>query len=553
MKVDLNEVIKERVNAKCVIDQGSIIDEMLNSDLVKGKNEFALILSPNLMRSFKLSYPDLTNFNVTGIFELGPTFLFAPGYDCAFLSFSERIDKSLAKLWTDYSFTEYSLVTFSKEEVKKIKICTLPRVQLENGCSGEIINDIDRLASYYKDLETFLKTSKVPDTLKYLVRTIQHKEFRKNEYDVRFYSKKYLGIQNALKEQKTVLLKDLVEIIDIEKKRDMSKKTRQITSLSTLSYPLNIKKLSFEYGYFPLRKGDILLSSNGRMGQFYLFDEDDQVVVSPANCFAVLRLKSVLVTAEYLFLYLTSEIFNNIITLSAPMLSLNPGILPDWNELKDIPVYLPETETPLALNKELTQYYEYRFNKEYRPYLLKDIPDDYQDSQKLAKSIVKEDALGDELRDRDKQRIRKNILSCIYANKKEYDITFPNGAYFASIILIGSILEAFLTDWASTIAGKDFIHEAYREKENDPKFLTLNDAICFIAKKRKNWSARNEADAIREMRNNVHARVFLEQNKKITKQECENAFGKLEKIIKSRAGYDNSSLASLINEAENLT
>ncbi len=553
MKVDFNEVVKERVNSKCVVDKESINDEMVNLALVEEKNEFALILSPNLMRAFKYSYSDLANFYVTGIFELGPSFLWAHGYDCSFLSFSETMDKSLAKLWTDYSFTEYSLITFSKEKTNKIKICALPRKQLENGCSGELVDDIDRLMLYYKDLEIFIKTAKVPDSLKGLVNTIPYKDFRRNEFDVRFYSRKYLGTLNSLKKQKTVLLKDLVEIIDIEKKRDMSKKTRQITSVSTLSYPLNIKKLSFEYGYFPLKKGDILVSADTRLGYFYLFDEDSQVVVSPANCYAVLRLKSVLVTAEYLFLYLNSGVFKNIIALSAPMLSLNPGIHPNWSELNDIPVYLPDAETPLALNEKLAQYYKYRFDKEYRPYLLKDAPDDYKDSQKLSKNIVKSDALGDEFRDRDKRRIRNNILNCICTNKKEYDITFPNGAYFASIILIGSILEAFLTDWASTIAGKDFIHEAYRKKKDDPKFLTLNDAICYIAKKRKKWTARNEADAIREMRNNIHARVFVGQNKKITKQECEKAFDRLEKIIQSRSGYGHSSLASLMNEAMNLS
>lgn len=550
MKVDFNEVVKERVNSKCVVDKGSINDEMLNLALAKEKNEFALILSPNLMRAFKCSYPDLANFYVTGIFELGPSVLWTHGYDCSFLSFSETMDKSLAKLWTDYGSTEYSLVFFSKEKTKKVKICALPRKQLDNESSGELI-DVDRLMLYYKDLEIFINTAKVPDSLKGLVNIIPYKDFRRNEFDVRFYSKKYLGMLNSLKKQKTVFLKDLVEIIDIEKKRDMSKKTRQITSLSTLSYPLDVKKLSFEYGYFPLRKGDILVSAGIRMGQFYLFDEDDQVVVSPANCYAVLRLKSVLVTAEYLFLYLTSGIFKNII--SAPMLSLNPGILPKWSDLKDIPVYLPDADTPLALNKELAHEYEYRFNKEYRSYLLKDTPDDYKDSQKLAKSIVKNDALGDEFRDKDKQRIRNNILNCIYVNKQEYDITFTNGAYFASIVLIGSILEAFLTDWASTIAGKDFIHEAYRIKKDDPKFLSLNDAICYIAKKRKKWNARDDADAIREMRNNIHARVFLAKNKRITKQECENAFDKLEKVIQSRSGYGHFSLASLINEAMNLT
>ncbi|WP_170861534.1 hypothetical protein [Fibrobacter sp. UWB7] len=55
------------------------------------------------------------------------------------------------------------------------------------------------------------------------------------------------------------------------------------------------------------------------------------------------------------------------------------------------------------------------------------------------------------------------------------------------------------------------------------------------------------------MRNNIHARVFVGQNKRITKQECEKAFDKLEKIIRSRSGYGHTSLASLMNEAVNLS
>lgn len=44
---------------------------------------------------------------------------------------------------------------------------------------------------------------------------------------------------------------------------------------------------------------------------------------------------------------------------------------------------------------------------------------------------------------------------------KELDACFASGAYKATLILTGSVLEAFLLDWLSEIDGKNYFEEPY--------------------------------------------------------------------------------------------
>ena len=179
--------------------------------------------------------------------------------------------------------------------------------------------------------------------------------------------------------------------------------------------------------------------------------------------------------------------------------------------------------------------------------MFKDKQDYFSDSQRPAKTVVQEDALLDELLETYfKAPHKQRLLNYINVNMKELNVSVPNGAYRSAVVLIGSILEAFLTDWASELDRKNYFEKPYREAlvngRKVPIDLSLNDAICRIAKIIKKWKAREMADAIRIMRNDIHPRVFLDNGKNLTKCECEKAVKNLEAVIRSR--YDDYSSSS---------
>lgn len=103
---------------------------------------------------------------------------------------------------------------------------------------------------------------------------------------------------------------------------------------------------------------------------------------------------------------------------------------------------------------------------------------------------------------------------------QELDICYASGAYKATLILSGSILEAFLLDWLSEIDGRNYFEEPYKikvRKEDGTyrweKKEQLNVYIEQIKELEKpDWMEPSEkAHFIRESRNSVHAKVCLKK------------------------------------------
>ena len=158
--------------------------------------------------------------------------------------------------------------------------------------------------------------------------------------------------------------------------------------------------------------------------------------------------------------------------------------------------------------------------------------------KKITQENDNEDALSEELQECVEQPHKQDIIKYIDDMMAELKINIPNGAYQSAVVLMGSVLEAFLVDWASEKDGKDYFEEPYRTVNIDgkpqPWYMSLNDAICRIGKVVKKWKARDKADAIREMRNSIHPKVFFKQNEKLTKEKCDAALKDLDSVIKSR-------------------
>ena len=513
MKVNIEELIEEHRNFLSVDGSGMMsFLKMLRNELKKENDVYATIQTMDFIDLNFNMIPDWKKYFVAGIFELG---------HIDFPSFSP--------------ISRFVLILLTKNKPKKIKISAEPKTILEK---EKIRGSNGNLQEYYSDLEAFINFSRVSDRIKPFVNTIDYEIYKENFFKASLYSPKYVGLMKSLRKQKCALLKDLVNILRPDYGCRSKKMVKTVTK-DFFSYPLNIKELpKCRYYGIQLQKGDIVyyygeesLSGNKVLpAKSYLIAETpNQELTSETLSSCVLRLKSNLITPEYLFMYMQSEKFK----------SLNPPDVFIGREkiLGDSVVLLPNSDVPMALNKELSRKYRDLFNEKFRPYLVKK-SDYYGNVQRPQKKVVHEDAVLDEYLEWLKDAHKRELLYFINENLREMNVCVSGQAYNTAIVVTGSILEAVLTDWLGEIEGKNYFKEPFRvvneNGRNQPRYLSLNDAISKIAKIMKKWNEKEKAIAIRELRNRVHARVFLEQNKKITKRECETAQKNLNSVIKSR-------------------
>ena len=132
----------------------------------------------------------------------------------------------------------------------------------------------------------------------------------------------------------------------------------------------------------------------------------------------------------------------------------------------------------------------------------------------------------------------KNAKDIILRDMQELKQCFTAGAYKASIILAGSILEAFLIDWLSEINGKNYFDEDYvvfDKYRNQERRADLKDYIDAIEElKKPSWfDAAKKATEIRKKRNLVHAKLYID-NKDISKETCNEVISYLEYVINTR-------------------
>ena len=581
MKINIEELIKEHAKW-CLENKGEINARTLFSNLIselsKNVNEIAVIQDAEFFNGLtrRKNFPGweklLRGYNIKGLFELGHVNF----NDTAFLR---------------HTGDEYILLLLSKNKPNRIKICAVPRKSWLLGLAKSDLKE------YYKDLELFINTSKTAENIKQYVNEIPCKDFSYGQFDARLYTKKYLSRIKSIKKQKVVPLTELVDIVkvDLESKREPfdaeSYKENPILSkiVKDLSENLDIDWNPKIYlSTSQIKKGDIILinetslyDSSAHRVCYLVKEEPFQGQVDKYRS-VVLRLKSNLVTPEYLYFYMQSEVFE---VISIAFCRKLGGI--DFNQLKRIPVLLPNTKTPMAKNKELSQKYQdlYKWivdglwsriraddltdyknaiakHCSYESIMKRDLKeqcvecfenaysdiefdscifneDYYSFYKKINQAVAVDDALFEELQKCYVEEPHKQgILKYIDDVMAELKINIPNGAYQSAVVLMGAALEAFLVDWASEKDGKDYFEEPYRIVNVDgrpqPWYMSLNDAICRIGKVVKKWSARDKADSIRKMRNCIHPKVFLKQNEKLTKEKCDAALQDLDAVIKSR-------------------
>ena len=139
---------------------------------------------------------------------------------------------------------------------------------------------------------------------------------------------------------------------------------------------------------------------------------------------------------------------------------------------------------------------------------------------------------------------------------KELDICYSNKAYKATLIMAGSILEAFLLDWLSEKDGINYFVQDYIVTETNARGQIRSekkDNLCAYIDQieeieHPDWMESSEkAHFIRKNRNSVHAKVCIREELEINDELCKKVISYLNDIIKTRLDKREEDLLGWIN------
>ncbi len=212
----------------------------------------------------------------------------------------------------------------------------------------------------------------------------------------------------------------------------------------------------------------------------------------------------------------------------------------DWDAVKKaIQINEPEVKA----DDEVDVVYE---GIEYRPKndqyaQLKRLKIYYKEVQKVGYKTDSLKPLFDQLYDILEKR-NKKVRDVIIEDLKELDSCFASGAYKATLILAGSILEAILLDWLSENDGKDYFQVPYKvpvtKNDGSTVWVVKEELSTYIEKiddiEKPYWMQKDNAHAIRKKRNLVHAKLCLKDEVGVNEETCNEVIKYLKEIVETR-------------------
>lgn len=363
--------------------------------------------------------------------------------------------------------------------------------------SGQKPESIPKIADY----------SEIPDT-----------EFDSENLNPAYYHSKAVELRKHLSEEELILLHETADIIipRPSKEEKPTLRPREVT------YPINPDNCETgKCSETLLQKGDIIIS-NGDSKQIALFNhEGTEQIYAPCSC-KIIRPKNI--SPEYLCLYLKSDTGKAV----SGMLTRQGCIINTicTKDLRKFPVI-----KPVKTDEEYVQL----FDAVHCPKTVSDI------NQALfsccgEKPECAADILNLELFEGLRYYKQETVTRLINDDLKEINACFNAKAYKATLILAGSVLEAFLIDWLSEIENVDY----FETKEGQEKDLKEYINHIQIIRKPAWMDESKKAHKIRENRNLVHAKLCLKECREINEELCREVIGYLEEIVQSRFGTANS-------------
>lgn len=499
MGLEINKLILERCNYPMDVTDNP--DPMIDT-IIDGNPDRCFLLTPEgLFQRYRRKSEILKQYYVTAIFDMGA--LYAP-----------------------HTAVKLSIFVLSKKQPKVLKTGRYVgelkhRKKLSpetNSCFQMIPIDPlpEEYLQYCSAIETWINNGgNTPvNAVSYEFNAVDYALFDIEMPYAHRYTKQYLTVLEQLKKEKISLLQDVAEVISpvtIENAEDGF-----TLSAAVFVYPFNSRALiEGRTTKTAVQKGDIIISRTGSKN--YLITDELKDVYINRNMF-IIRPHSVL--PEYLYVYLNSETGKiiqeanstgtAIKTLFKVALSQFPIVIPDSQEeyLEVFNAMYISMDSVDGINRTISA-------------LGKPVAE--------LQGLLKEEIIRKLMLLKDPV-VRDIILSDIDELKKCYKC----GAYKATLVLAGSVLEAFLTDWLSEIDGIDYFNVDTR---NNPSYPS--DLYGFINRikiiKRPAWmDEANKAYTIRVKRNVVHAKLCMNNTTEINAETCLMVIDYLMDIISTR-------------------
>lgn len=545
MKTKLVIDLKSAVHEGLTLTSPELLLKRLDAILASGTEEFSLTLNDTQRKKIYSVFqmrPELGKYHITGLYDLGI---------CQRLWLNDVFKRQDINKWLTIGCT---LLTFSVQRPKKIKIFftrNLKTGKREMQFPG-VTPESEQFAEHYKQLEQWInqsiKGSLIGDRINEITRTL----FNAAHLEPLYYSQALVSKRISFKHQKVVRLKDLVHFIIGKPNSADEQNPGEHVNLAHAGncrgdFDIkNVQPTSYAY-YAPemaeAKEGDLVINmymaySSVSLGEFvYVINAPLKEKLFLGEHVFSLRIKSNQITKEYLYLYLKSDLVRD---LFIPSQSVPNRMQYLYRDFANLPVILPNADIPMADDPKAVLAYE----KLYVSYFGKKSEQESIDRYALTRGALSRTAYLDILREEYLKKVARaqyeEVTAYIEASKREMEITSKNKAYKATVVLAGSILEAFLIDWASAIDGKDYFRDPFNSRGEE---MRLNEAISYLAKRiqeeaHSTWKQRELADKIKDLRNKIHANVFLRDRTEVTQQDSDNACRWLDEIMKSREYLD---------------
>lgn len=352
-----------------------------------------------------------------------------------------------------------------------------------------------------------------------------------------YYSKKKKQIENLLESEEIIRLGNIAGITvadSINENGDSGKAVLLIDELKPYSYD-NVR---FEYrrsSNIQLQNGDILYPRNASDAKPYLVRNLVNADVYGSDQDFVIRCYDI--QPEYLWLYLTSDVSEHVFSL---LTTKNVIKIINEDQLKDFPIIKPKLNPDYykklctVLTNESVRNPGIMSERDYKSLLLHE-----------ASSVG--DILGTELIQSIHVYQSEQLRGFLESDLEELNRCFTAKAYKATLILAGSVLEAFLIDWLSELEGINYFEEELMvsrtiKTENKKEKISVKaglidyiDRIRII--KKPDWVKQaGEAHDIRKKRNLVHAKLCLSDSDEINEETCRMVLSYLKDVLETRTG-----------------
>lgn len=506
MSVDVLALLKNRCNYPMGLPKklDSFIDEAIKNE----PEECSFVTTDSIFLRYCSRNNKMKNYYVTAVFDMSRAYL---------PSFSAKV--SLFVLSKKKSLTVKTGVYFAKEDKRAEQYIDSDKANLK--MSDKLSDDF---FEYCNLINSWINSDiKAPnDTDCYEFNLVERFSFRADRPFAYCYTKQVRRIYDLLKHEHTVKLNELADIIIPKSVESLAGNT---LFPDCLTYPLDKKRLQKGANTdVAVKKGDIILCRYDNM--MYLVNEDLKEVY--INKYMRIIRPHPQVLPEYLFVYLNSDTSKTIIE------SLSTGAFIKHLSTEDLST-MPVIKPP----KNTDDYKEI--------FRLMFVSDDKNSVSELTELIAKLKAksgtlegvlLSEQIK---KLKLIRNpqVRSIIFEDLKELKTCYNNHAYKATLILAGSILEAFVIDWLSELHGKDYFYENYVIASKPNKRAELVDYINAIADiKKPDWMEEaSKAHIIRKQRNKVHAKLCMKTGQDINDETCKMVIDYLIEIISTRYKY----------------